>query len=289
MQKIILCKGLPGSGKSYFAKALCEKDSSFVRINRDDLRNMRGKYWQPKQEYLITDWEESLLHSALLNKLNVILDDTNLNPKIFNHWMNFISSFKQENSVDIEVEIADFTGVSLKVCIERDLTRPKSVGEKVIRRMYNRYILNKGEVYVQNPELSHAIICDLDGTLCLFGKENSYDRDFSDDKINVAVQSILKSHLDTSHKIIFFSGRNDKYKNQTIEWLENNLRVTFYFELHMRKDGDNRDDVIVKKEMFNEHIRDKYYVDFVLDDRSKVVDMWRSLGLTVLQCAEGNY
>ncbi|WP_216080453.1 hypothetical protein, partial [Shigella flexneri] len=76
-----------------------------------------------------------------------------------------------------------------------------------------------------------------------------------------------------------------KYKDVTTHWLYEHYGILF--NLSMRKDGDVREDSIVKLEMFNEHIRDKYYVDFVLDDRNQVVELWRSLGLTCLQVADG--
>jgi len=45
--------------------------------------------------------------------------------------------------------------------------------------------------------------------------------------------------------------------------------------LQMRITGDGRKDAIVKKQLFDEAIRDRYYIEFVLDDRNQVVDMWR--------------
>ena len=57
----------------------------------------------------------------------------------------------------------------------------------------------------------------------------------------------------------------------------------------MRKTGDNRKDCIVKRELFDAHIKDKYYIDFILDDRNQVVNMWRELGFTVMQVADGNF
>ncbi len=50
----------------------------------------------------------------------------------------------------------------------------------------------------------------------------------------------------------------------------------------MRKTGDKRDDTIVKKELFDSFKND-YYVEYVIDDRPKVVRMWRSLGLFTFQ------
>ena len=58
------------------------------------------------------------------------------------------------------------------------------------------------------------------------------------------------------------------------------------WEIHMRKAGDNRKDAIIKKELFDEHIRDKYYVDYIVDDRLQVCRLWYSLGLTILRVGD---
>jgi hypothetical protein len=87
--------------------------------------------------------------------------------------------------------------------------------------------------------------------------------------------------------VIFTSGRDERYRTQTETFLsKHNIK---YFGLHMRKTGDMRRDSIVKNEMFDEHIRGKFNIDFVLDDRNQVVDLWRSLGLVCLQVAEGDF
>lgn len=57
----------------------------------------------------------------------------------------------------------------------------------------------------------------------------------------------------------------------------------------MRPEGDIRKDSIVKREIFENYIRDYYNIQFVLDDRNQVVEMWRSLGLKCLQVAEGDF
>jgi hypothetical protein len=57
----------------------------------------------------------------------------------------------------------------------------------------------------------------------------------------------------------------------------------------MRATGDQRKDSIIKQELFDRHILGKYNIKFVLDDRNQVVNMWRSLGLTVFQVAEGDF
>ena len=61
----------------------------------------------------------------------------------------------------------------------------------------------------------------------------------------------------------------------------------------MRITGDGRNDTIVKKELYEENIKGNYEILFVLDDRNSekypVVGMWRELGLTCFQVADGNF
>ena len=83
------------------------------------------------------------------------------------------------------------------------------------------------------------------------------------------------------------SGRSSEFRAHTERWLQaNNIR---YSELHMRAEGDQRKDSIVKRELFDAHVRGKWNVSFVLDDRQQVVDMWRGLGLVCLQVAPGDF
>ena len=57
----------------------------------------------------------------------------------------------------------------------------------------------------------------------------------------------------------------------------------------MRPENDNRQDSIVKREIFEQYIKGVYDIEFVLDDRNQVVEMWRSLGLKCLQVQEGDF
>ena len=87
--------------------------------------------------------------------------------------------------------------------------------------------------------------------------------------------------------IIYVSGRGSEHKDVTLDWLEkHNFPVD---HLHMRKSGDYRKDYIIKKEIYDEMIKEVFDILFILDDRKQVVDMWRKEGLTVLHCAEGDF
>lgn len=62
-----------------------------------------------------------------------------------------------------------------------------------------------------------------------------------------------------------------------------------WYELHMREEGDMRQDSVVKEEIYRKEIEPRFNVHLVLDDRNQVVDMWRKLGLPCWQVAEGNF
>jgi hypothetical protein len=62
-----------------------------------------------------------------------------------------------------------------------------------------------------------------------------------------------------------------------------------YNELLMRPNGDNRADDVVKEELFRARIQPRYSVAGVIDDRNRIVKMWRRLGLVCFQVAEGDF
>lgn len=131
--------------------------------------------------------------------------------------------------------------------------------------------------------LPNAILCDIDGTLALFGDENPYSRDFMKDIINEPVLNLLHL-LKRNHQIIIFSGRTDKFIEITKEWLKEN--GVPYDQLYMRKAKDNRPDVIIKTELYEAHVKDKYEVRAVFDDRLQVCRLWHELGLPLFRVGD---
>lgn len=132
-----------------------------------------------------------------------------------------------------------------------------------------------------------AIIVDLDGTLCLHAGRSPYDTAMCfQDVVNYPILEIILSVKDWAH-VIYCSGRDEKFRDMSINWLATHGAPVG--DLFMRPLSDTRNDAIVKLEIFNREIRDIYNVRFVLDDRDRVVKMWRSLGLTCLQVAYGDF
>jgi len=275
MLKVILLKGLPGSGKSTYARKLInENKGSYKRVNKDDLRRMMDdSNWSKDNEKFVLGLRNHIIMNALGFGKHVIVDDTNLHPK---HEEN-IRQMLREHFPNVTLEIKDFTDVPIETCIENDLKRLDSVGEKVIRKMHTQYLNNEVQKIVQNPDLEHVVICDLDGTLCETSHRSPYDANICDkDGLNEAVANIIKDK-----KVIFVSGRFEKFKPQTLKFMKKyNIKCD---NLFMRKDGDMRNDYIVKNEIFENEIKNKYYVEWVVDDRLRVCRFWYNLGLSLFR------
>lgn len=146
-------------------------------------------------------------------------------------------------------------------------------------------------------EKKNCIIYDLDGTICNVAHRqhfvaskprnwNAWNRGMVNDTPNNPVKIVYNaikkqySNIDT----FIVSGRSDDYRDKTIEWL--NKYDFSYDNLYMRKEGDYRDDSIIKSEIADE-IQKTHNILFVFDDRGKVVDMWIKRGIWVFDVAQG--
>ncbi|MDX2257255.1 MAG: AAA family ATPase [Pseudanabaenaceae cyanobacterium bins.39] len=273
--------GLPASGKSTWAKQMLDQAPNKIkRVNKDDLRAMLDNSYHSKgNEKFVLDMQDAIIKAALANGKHVIVDNTHLAPKHEVRIRELIEGLAT-------LEIVDFRHVPLETCIERDLKRFNSVGERVIRDMYNRYIAPpRSPKPAYNPDLPDAIICDLDGTLAIIGDRSPYDAAKCElDLVNEPVRSILET---SGKAIVFVSGREDKFKPQTLAWL---AKHQIKFEaIYMRQSGDLRKDSIVKREIYEQFLLNHYNIAFVLDDRDQVVRVWRDLGLTCLQVDYGDF
>ena len=290
MQEIILLRGIPGSGKTFWAKEFLFENTNFQRVNKDDIRKEFGLeiFSQENEKKVLEIERERGLKYLIEHKTNLIVDDTNFNPKHEEYWKG------KAEELGIKFSIKDFN-CPLKEAIERDSKRDNPVGESVIKRMYYQHVHKDDEIFTdtrlitrQNPNLPHCIICDIDGTLALINGRNVFDdTKCHTDMVNYNVLSILEKYDDT-HSIILMSGRQEKAREVTEIWLKTHFIP--FDELHMRETGDNRKDAIVKKELYERYIKDTYFVDFWLDDRNQVVDMVRKeLGLLCLQVYYGDF
>lgn len=279
--KVVFTIGLPASGKSTWAKKFCEENKDWVRVNRDDLRHMRGQYWLPKQEGFITKIERACIDEALSTGLNVIVDATNLNPKHLNSLKDFIGDRASIETKAFPVDVEE--------CIKRDAKRANSVGEKVIRDIYEKYLAPPKVVYKEDESLPKCVIFDVDGTLAKMEGRTPFEWDkVGTDLVNEPIAELARMYFKAGYIIVIFTGRDGCCAEETEGWLMANSIP--YDRFYIRPAGNMEKDAIIKKRMFEENIRGKYNVITVVDDRNQVVDMWRKeLGLTCLQVDYGNF
>lgn len=145
------------------------------------------------------------------------------------------------------------------------------------------------------------IIVDLDGTMAdtchrvhfVRGPRNqrnwnAFYAGIPHDPVKTDVFHLVRALYRDGHRIIFVSGRPDNYRDTTEKWLRKNVNFS-YNGPYMRKAGDYRDDATVKAEIF-EKLRTLYPGHYMaVDDRDRVVKMWRELGITCFQVAEGDF
>jgi len=151
--------------------------------------------------------------------------------------------------------------------------------------------------------MKNTIIFDLDGTLALIDKRRELARKpngkinfdiFHDsanikfDKPNWPVIKMAQLFAEQEFKIVIFSGRSDKTATATLSWLSQSKVPFNKLVMRPHKTKNFVPDDILKKDMLDKYV-DIDDVFLVVDDRDKVVKMWRDLGLTVFQVADGDF
>ena len=133
------------------------------------------------------------------------------------------------------------------------------------------------------------LVVDIDGTIALRNGREAFDWDHLDTDVpNAGVIELVRSVHNSGHQILFISGRHEKLRQPTQEWLD--FHVLIPGQLLMRRNGDTRPDDVIKEEILLEYVSDLSEILAVLDDRNRVVRMWREkLNLLCLQVAEGNF
>lgn len=311
MPTLIITRGLPAAGKSTKARAwVAEDPQRRFRVNRDDLRAMAHDSvyigqtaTDPGTERAIQSARDSAITALLKRGVSVVCDDTNLVQRVARDLRRLAVL------TGSDFEVWDLTDVPLETCLERNAARLADGGlvpQEAILDMHQRYLAGKphslplpdetadpapGELvqYVPPAGAPTAVIVDVDGTVALMVARSPYDESrVHEDRPNVPVIAVVRALAAAGNRIVFCSGRTEACRTATEKWLVEHVAASFD-GLHMRPVGDFRQDNVVKLELFDQHIRHQYRVTAVIDDRASVVTAWRSIGLTVLQCAPGDF
>ncbi|MGX1881506.1 phosphatase domain-containing protein [Streptomyces sp. NPDC055287] len=304
MPVVHVMTGLPASGKTTAARQLqADAGGRMRRVNLDDLRAMldlpaveRGRSWAHEQTVLAI--QDAAVRAAVDGGFDVVVDNTHLTPHIPKRLKAAVADLAT-------FTVHDFTDVPVEECVRRDSEREKRVGEEIIRILADKHAqVTRGgwrltdawlndqppvEPYAPDPSLPTAVMCDIDGTLALTGDRGPYDFTRCEgDLLNVSVCQALHSFRRAdSDVIVLLSGRGEEYRTQTESWLRRH--DVPYDELWMRAAGDGRRDDVVKAELFDRHVRHRYAVRVSLDDRDRVVALWRRMGLPTWQVNYGNF
>lgn len=301
-RKLIICRGIQGSGKSTWAKQWCHEDPKHrVRFNNDDIRNMLGDYWVPDREKLVTEAKANMITFALITGYDVVVDNMNLNPKEDTWIRTLCTNIEKDKGIHIDIEYKDFF-IPVEECIRRDAMRPNPIGEKVIKdtwRRYRTFIIqqNINEMLSKRPEhvdgARPAILVDMDATLCLNTTGRPYYGEGAAEGMlnDIAVEGIcnLVKSLYEKRTIFIITGREGTPEiiEATKKWLDSNsIKVDGLF---FRPVKDYSPGAECKKKIYKDNIKGKYNVEFVLDDNYKCVEMWREQGLVCLQPNEGKF
>jgi predicted kinase len=319
-KKCFILMSAPGAGKSTLAKQLAQ-DNNAVICSADDFHVWwgNGVYdWSASRQKYAHDFCKYLFLQAVSLGKNVIVDNTNLKYNDIKKYIDFLLINNNQNEFIYSIELVEVCYNDIKTAISLRSNRidGKNIPESKMMEMQKSFkqdvktlIINdfKGKICLgeldllenslpwieEIPNLPGAIICDLDGTLSIFEYTSGlrlrspYDASKADcDIICKPVAEALRAFYNLGYEIIFLSGREDKFREPTLRFLESvsdQFQIK-YLKLLMRATGDFRKDSIVKKEIYEKQIKNNFNILCVFDDRKNVVSQWRELGLYVFDC-----
>jgi len=319
MAKLTILRGVSGSGKSTWAR----QQNAHV-VSRDDLRVLlfpgdeQAYYEVPSdiffaREQAVTLAQDAMVAAFLKAGRDVVVDNTNIEWK----FVKALAKIGYRYGAEVEVKVFD---VPLQRAVNNNTWRAanggRNVKREIIEKQHSRFQGNKSktldpvfvpDLYEGTPGKPKAFLVDIDGTLAHMRdyrgpfEWHNVGLDDVDEVISGIVRQLVcggagialanwngpKVPEAIANAVIVMSGRDESCRAQTEDWLREHK--IDYDHLYMRPEGDMRPDNIVKAELFDKYVRSNFDVQFVLDDRDQVVDMWRSMGITCLQVAPGDF
>jgi len=289
--KIIVNIGLPGCGKTTETRELMKTDGNLMRVNRDDIRNMLFSRWKGRKEAVVTNIEVQSIRSAIQHGYDVVIDDTNLNSGTRAKW--------QALANELEVALVEKSfDTPIETCVARDVQRTgrAHVGRGIIENM----ALTHGLIPKLDPE-QKVVIFDMDGTMAdqtvrrqyIEGEHKDYELYYS--YVNILGDTPIQTIIDWCNAcyeagliVLVVSGRPaDRASDATVDWLYM-CRVN-YHRLFMRPSGDFRDDDIIKQEILDKILKwiPKEQILFAVDDRPRIIRMWKKNGIKCYDVGKG--
>jgi len=287
--KVTITQGCSASGKTMWAEDFVKNNPDYVNINRDDIRAALfcdgkldwNKYKFTKgNEKRVTETQNKMIFDAVMDNKNIIISDTNLNPKYINKFeeMEILKGYEFEYKVFEE---------DLLTLLERDARRCNGVGYKTITHQYEQFknMFKSKNHHTFSEDKQDAVIIDVDGTIAKMVSRKPFDWDkVGEDEPRKEIIYMVKGLILQGYAPVFLSGRDACCMDLTQAWIEEQFpELEGHFVLLMRQEGDMRKDTVVKKEIFDKYLNHKYNVRIAIDDRPSVCRMWKhELGLNVV-------
>ena len=149
MSKVIICQGIQGSGKSTWALEYVTKEpTKRVRINRDSIRKMFGKYWVPEREELCNEIEDKAIAYAMVRGFEVVIDDMNLNPKTIKHIKELVLNVDSNADIRYNLFNTPLTECVTRVEERNDfLPKDEQIPISVVLETFNKYKEEYGLIF----------------------------------------------------------------------------------------------------------------------------------------------
>lgn len=160
MQVFYMMVGLPGSGKSSFARNVLSVCPGAVIHSSDEIRReLLGSENDQTQQALVFDTLHKRVFSDLRMGKNVVYDATNINYK---QRKQFIDRVRALHIPDLQV-VCVFMAAPYERCLQQNHERERSVPDNVITRMYHKfdvpmYLEGWDDIIVRGVEPSGDII-----------------------------------------------------------------------------------------------------------------------------------
>lgn len=288
--------GISGSGKSTYVKEHATPGS--VVVNNDSIRrrfvgiNPEDNLWDyykfdKNVESQVKSETDALINHAFYNNKDLWIDNTNLTIAKNEHLKEFLEK------LGYEVYFHNLnTSSNINTYLYRNQQRVNELKPSVINDQYIRACINNYVDFETGDRVQARIaLVDIDGTVADHCNQRS-PFDWSkvyNDKPRLYVIETLNAlyNFGSIDFIQFLSGRESICYDHTMLWLQDvaGFDMTKH-RLLMRQRRDNRKDVIIKSEIYENCIKDKYEIKFVFDDRNQVVDYWWDQNLPVFHVGD---